>query len=258
MEILQITRKTSQKKTKRSFFAARRYLDVLKLLIHIINKLFNTLFFPILTYCSEVWGIYDKSDNGRWDKDSIEKTHIHFCKICLCLNKRSPNVASRNRLGRLSLNLQITMNIFKFWIRLENESPDSIAKLCLNVSDKMAQENKSGLINKINLLCTQLDIDKQSVNVENPSTFLSKAENNLSEHLKNHQLNLIRTNKKLNFYSIFKNETNYSEFINHIRNPENRRVASKFRIGNHNLKIETGRFTIPKTPEDLRICDHCN
>ena len=41
-------------KTKRSFFAAHRYLDFLKLPIHIINKLFNTLFFPILTYCSEV------------------------------------------------------------------------------------------------------------------------------------------------------------------------------------------------------------
>ena len=30
-------------KTKRSFFAARRYLDFLKLPIHVIN---NTLFFP--------------------------------------------------------------------------------------------------------------------------------------------------------------------------------------------------------------------
>ena len=110
-------------KTKRSFFAARRYLDFLKLPIHIINKLFNTLFFPILTYCSEVWGIYDKSDYSRWDKDSIEKTHIHFCKMCLGLNKRSPNVASRNELaiGRLSVNLQMTMNIFKFWIHLENQ-----------------------------------------------------------------------------------------------------------------------------------------
>ena len=35
-------------------------------------------------------------------------------------------------------------------------------------------------------------------------------------------------------------------------------VASKFRVRNHKLKIETGRFTIPKTPEDLRICDHCS
>ena len=46
--------------------------------------------------------------------------------------------------------------------------------------------------------------------------------------------------------------------VNHIWNPEHRRVASKLRIGNHNVKIETGRFTIPKTLEDLRICDHCN
>ena len=45
---------------------------------------------------------------------------------------------------------KITMNI--------HQPPDSIAKLCLNISDKMAQENKSGLINKINLLCSQLNI----------------------------------------------------------------------------------------------------
>ena len=104
--------------------------------------------------------------------------------MCLGLNKRSPNVASQNELGRLSLKLQITMNILKFWIHLENQPPDSIAKLCLNISDKMAQENKSGLINKINILCAQLNINKKSVNLENPSAFLSKAENNLSVHLK--------------------------------------------------------------------------
>ena len=122
------------------------------------------------------------------------------------------------------------VSFFKFWIHLENQPPDSIAKLCLNISDKTAEENKSGVINKMNLLCTQLNINKQSVNFKNPTTFLSKAVNNLSKLLKNHQLNLIRTNKKLKFYSIFKNETNYSEFIIHIRNPEHRRVASKFRI----------------------------
>ena len=60
----------------------------------------------------------------------------------------------------------------------------------------MAEENTSGLINKINLLSTQLNIDKQSVNFKNPSTFLSNAENNLTKQLTNHQLNLIRTNKK--------------------------------------------------------------
>ena len=42
-------------------------------------------------------------------------------------------------------------------------------------------------------------------------SYLLKTENNLSVHLKNHQLNLVSTNKKLKFYFIFKNETKYSE-----------------------------------------------
>ena len=71
---------------------------------------------------------------------------------------------------------------------------------------------------------------------------------NLSVHLKDGQLNLISTNKILKF----------SEFINHIGNPEHKRITSKFRIGNHNFKIENGRFTIPKSPEDLRVCDNCS
>ena len=105
--------------------------------------------------------------------------------MCLGLNKRSPNVASRNELGRFSLNLQITMNIFKFWIHLENQPPHNIATLCLNISNEMAEENKSDLINNINLFCTQLNINNQSGNFKNPSAFPSKAENNLSKHLKN-------------------------------------------------------------------------
>ena len=28
-------------------------------------------------------------------------------------------------------------------------------------------------------------------------------------------------------------------------------------MGNHNLKIETGRHSYPKIPENLRTCDHC-
>ena len=58
--------------------------------------------------------------------------------------------------------------------------------------------------------------------------------------------------KKRNLYSTFRNKTKHSGFINHIRNPEHKRIASKFKIGNQT----TGRLTIRKTPEDLRICDH--
>ena len=84
-------------KTRRSIFATRRYLDFSKLPIHLANKIFDSLFLPILTYGSEVWGGgggggrgeggYDKDDFSSWEKDIIEKTHVFFCKQFLGVNK---------------------------------------------------------------------------------------------------------------------------------------------------------------------------
>ena len=85
--------------------------------------------------------------------------------ICLGANKRSPNVASRNESERLPLQLQTSLNILKFWIHLENHRPDNIAKLCLIISNKMAQQYKQGLINKIDhSLCKKLDMHRQDLN----------------------------------------------------------------------------------------------
>jgi len=43
-----------KEKTRRSFFATRRHLDFLKLPADVINKIFNSLYLPILMYGSEV------------------------------------------------------------------------------------------------------------------------------------------------------------------------------------------------------------
>ena len=112
-------KKKLQEKTRRSIFAFRRYFDPSKLSINVCNKRFDALFLPILTHSSEVWGAYDKNENTTWENDTIEKTHINFCKVFLGVNKRSPNAASRNELGRLPLQLQITQNIIKYWFHLK-------------------------------------------------------------------------------------------------------------------------------------------
>ena len=157
--------------------------------------------------------------------------HVRGLKLCLGVNKRSPNVASRNELGRLPLKLQISLNILKFWIHLENQPTGNIAKLCLIISNKMAEENKTGLINKIYYFCTNFDINKASINLNDPFSFISKVKGSILTDLKNHQLNLINVNKKLKFYSIFKNETNYSEYINHIKNPEHQELLLNLGLG---------------------------
>ena len=61
-------------------------------------------------------------------------------------------------------------------------------------------------------------------------------------------------NRKHNFYNTFKRDTNRTEFVDAIKNPLRRFAINKFRLGNHRLRIETGRYIVPKTPEHLRIC----
>ena len=132
-----------QEKTRCSIFAFRRYPDPSKL--SILKRLQQTFwcFIPsIRTYSSKVWGAYDKSENTTWEKDTIEKTQIKVCKVFLGVNKRSPNAASRNELGRLPLKIQITQNIIKYWCHLEGLQKYSIASLCLEISNKMAEEHK--------------------------------------------------------------------------------------------------------------------
>ena len=75
-------------------------------------------------YGSEVWSIYDKDDYNLWENDIIEKTQIQFGKQVLGVNKRCPNVACRNELGRLPVKEITNVNIIKFWIHLENKQDD--------------------------------------------------------------------------------------------------------------------------------------
>jgi len=71
-------------KAKRAIFATRQHLNFLRLPIDIFNRLFNSLYLPILMYGSEVWSICDKDDyNSREIHDIIEKTQIQFCKQVL-------------------------------------------------------------------------------------------------------------------------------------------------------------------------------
>ena len=74
-------------KARRSIFASKRYLDFNKLPINMCNKLFDTLFLPILLYGSEIWGTYDNMNIKKWEKDPVERLHTQFYKRFLGLNK---------------------------------------------------------------------------------------------------------------------------------------------------------------------------
>ena len=78
----------------------------------------------------------------------------------------------------------------------------------------------------------------------------------MKQKLLDHQKSLVKTNKKLSFYYIFKTKNKKARFFDYSKNPIHKKIIiNKFRLGNHKLRIKTGRHTVPKTPEDLRSCE---
>ena len=53
------------------------------------------MIFPIMTYNSEIWGVYAKPEFKTWDSSQIEKTDLQFCKRFYEVNKKASNVACR-------------------------------------------------------------------------------------------------------------------------------------------------------------------
>ena len=69
------SKKVLVEKNRRSIFASKRYLDFNKLSINTWDKLFDTLFLPIVLYGSEIWRAYDNLNIKKWEKDPVERLH---------------------------------------------------------------------------------------------------------------------------------------------------------------------------------------
>ena len=70
--------------------------------------------------------------------------------------------------------------------------------------------------------------------------------------------NEINSSEKLDFYPIYKQGFHTNNYINTLRNSQERQSFAKFCTSNHDLLIEKGRHYKPKIPREERICNLCN
>ena len=64
---------------------------------------------------------------------------------------------------------------------------------------------------------------------------------------------------KLRTYSPrnFPTEVGLEKYLLEVKNINSRQALTKFRLSNHTLNIERGRYTSPKTPKEERYCPFC-
>ena len=113
--------------------------------LDVVNRIFETMIVPILSYNAEVLGVYNKHDFEHWDKPPNEKAHLRFCKSYLALNKRASNLGCRAEMGRLPTIIAIDKQILKYWYRLSKLSENSMVKQAFVLSQKLWEKGHKSL-----------------------------------------------------------------------------------------------------------------
>ena len=132
------------------------------------------------------------------------------------------------------------MTIITLWIHLE--------RLQQTVLPNSAYRSQKLWLTKIrSVSCKSRIIMQKKLNFKLLSFCMSHIGSTLNKGLTQHHLNLIKSNKKLTSYSMLK-MTLWIQGNNSIHKTDlNRWLAY------HKLRIETGRHSLPKSPENLRV-----
>ena len=129
-----VSREHLKEKALHALFSLRRYTNLSKLKAALACKIFDTMISPILTYNSEIWGVYVKPDFKIWDGSQIEKLHLQFCKRYLEVNNKASHIACRAELGRFPLNITINQKIVKYILHIQSKDEESLVKQTFLVS----------------------------------------------------------------------------------------------------------------------------
>ena len=90
-------------KANRAIFSLKPNLNLMKMPIKLLLKIYETMVVPILLYGAELWAESCKFTPDKWDKTEIAKQHTFLLKQILSLNMSTRNIAVRAEFWRLPL-----------------------------------------------------------------------------------------------------------------------------------------------------------
>ena len=246
-----------KEKAMHAFYNIQKHTLLSKLNPNTASQIFDTMIFSILSYNSEVWGMYTKQEFKTWDNSPLEKVHLKFCKRYLEVNNKASNLACRAELGRYPLLIAINQKIMKYFVYLNNKENDSIVKQSFLMSKHLHSINNSGFYSNFMGM-----LEKYYPSDLNPENFSNETIRQIETNMKNKYLvrfwqHNLEHSKKLEFYKVFKNEYSSSNYLTHLRNFPDRRNLVKFKLSNHKLRIEAGRYQKDHLFRELRLCQLC-
>ena len=217
-------------------------------------KMFDVQISPILEYGSEVWF-------KNKDIVELEKIHLNHMKQVLKVKTSTATPPLYAELGRFPLSLKMKMRLINYWKRILEYDDTNIVKQAYLQLLELYNSNQKNWCDVVREILKEARLEQCWHNQTMNRTTLAQCKEALHQNFMNKCMNDINDSEKytkLRTYKLFKKEfclENYLTLHDNINNVIN---IFRFRSSSHNLAIETGRYTRPKTPIDDRKCIHCN
>jgi hypothetical protein len=229
-------------------------------------KLFDTLVMPIIRYGAEVWSpFYIKRLNDRnlldlCEKLPLERIQIKFCKYLLGVHRKSTDIAVRAELGVYPVLIELLTHSAKYWLHLCNMKQTSLVKLAYFESHHL-KDKLPMWATCLQKLWTQFSLietwNNQGTRYRHKIINLLVS-GILNEYDKSWTTKINADTSKLRTYKLFKTNPSLENYLC-TSSISTRQEFTRLRTSAHFLRIETGRYTVPrKTPIEDRICQMCN
>ena len=218
---------------------------------HLLN-IFDKMIMPILTYGSEIWGgglVKKVNKLNLGDCVPGEKIHRHFIKYVLGVHSKASNAAVMAETGRTPVIGEVLKLFVNFSNRLDCAETDSL----LQEANEVAKDLET---HKIGWWFEYKNVIKECNFQEQVYVKGCKVKQQIHGKCQDYVLHSIENSKKLRTYTIVKNTYNYEPYLDLIKNVEQRKMLTRFRISAHDLNIERGRYT--KLQIEDRKCLFCN
>ena len=266
-------------KARRAYFAISTvFNENYNMSPRLMMKLFDTLIKPIATYASEIWGAFGHKDRKNIQyldylfknlRSPYEQLHLKFCKRTMGVSKRTSNIGCLAELGRFPINYNIICAVCNYYSRLHIFKEGDLLYHALK--SQQTRKHNSGvsftydkftntLLKELNInhnmLLTQKKSNDNAYNssLKKIAKLISSSCQNKYKDFFSKSLNEMKNDDtKLTYFVQLKTEYMYEKYLNYNRH----RYISKYRLSDHNLPIERGRYVKPKIPKELRLCTKC-
>ena len=233
--------------------------DVLKkgrmynLSVSCIYDLFDKIVVPILLYGCEIWGFTNIQ--------VIERLHLKFCKMLLCLKKSTPNYMVYAELGAKPLIYTVKTRMINYWARIVHYTENRFNCIFYNlILSKCNNEGANfkwidfikNILNECGLTYIWNDQGLYNFNIKWLKELIKQI---LNDQFQQILISNMQNSSKASNYKLFKENCEFEEYLD-LLNDNERILLCKFRTTNHRLIIETGRWQ--NIDREDRICNLCN